>query len=243
MQSVEVRKAVNAIDVARQAAEEIISSLASILKAKSSANVALTGGTVGILTLEVLAQDEFKDQIDFSNVHFWWGDERYVAGNSNDRNANQARVALLNTLAVDESKIHEFPSTDSGLSVEEARDKFEQYIIEAFDSETPSMDLTILGMGPDGHVASLFPGMLSESNNVVAIHNSPKPPAERLSLSMDVINASKKVIFVVSGIDKAEAVAAVHKDPDCELPAAKVAATGITLWIIDEAAGASFWSC
>ena len=243
MQSVEVRKAVNAIDVARQAAEEIISSLASILKAKSSANVALTGGTVGILTLEVLAKDEFKDQIDFSNVHFWWGDERYVAGNSNDRNANQARVALLNTLAVDESKIHEFPSTDSGLSVEEARDKFEQYIIEAFDSETPSMDLTILGMGPDGHVASLFPGMLSESNNVVAIHNSPKPPAERLSLSMDVINASKKVIFVVSGIDKAEAVAAVRKDPDCELPAAKVAATGLTLWIIDESAGASFWSC
>lgn len=243
MQSVEVRKAVNAIDVARQAAEEIISSLASILKAKSSANVALTGGTVGILTLEVLAKDEFKDQIDFSNVHFWWGDERYVAGNSNDRNANQARLALLNTLAVKDSYIHEFPSTDSGLSLDQARDKFEQYIIEAFDSETPSMDLTILGMGPDGHVASLFPGMLSESNNVVAIHNSPKPPAERLSLSMDVINASKKVIFVVSGIDKAEAVAAVHKDPDCELPAAKVAATGITLWIIDEAAGASFWSC
>jgi 6-phosphogluconolactonase len=243
MQSVEVRKAVNAIDVATQAAEEIVSSLASTLKAKPSANVALTGGTVGILTLEVLARDEFKDQIDFSKVHFWWGDERYVAGNSNDRNANQARVALLNTLAVDESNIHEFPSTDSGLSVDEARDKFEQYLLDAFHGESPVMDLTILGMGPDGHVASLFPGMVSDSKNVVAIHNSPKPPAERLSLSMDVINASKKIIFVVSGIDKAEAVEAVHKDPDCELPAAKVAATGLTLWIIDEAAGASFWSC
>jgi 6-phosphogluconolactonase len=243
MQSVEVRKAINAMDVASQAAEEIVSSLATILQAKDSANVALTGGTVGILTLEVLARNIDKDKIDFSKVHFWWGDERYVASDSSDRNANQARVALLEKIAVRELNIHEFPSTDSGLSVNQARDQFEQYLSTAFDGKPPVMDLTIMGMGPDGHVASLFPGMVSDSKNVVAVINSPKPPAQRLSLSMDVINASKKIIFVVSGIDKSEAVEAVHKDPECDLPAAQVAATGLTLWIIDEAAGAAFWSC
>jgi 6-phosphogluconolactonase len=105
------------------------------------------------------------------------------------------------------------------------------------------MDLTILGMGTDGHVASLFPGVVSDSTNVVAVDDSPKPPAQRLSLSMNVINASRKIIFVVSGVDKSQAVEAVHKDPECDLPAAKVAAAGLTLWIIDEAAGAAFWSC
>jgi len=243
MQSVEVRKAINALDVASQAADEIVSSLISILQSKETANVALTGGTVGILTLEVLARTEIQTEVDLSKVNFWWGDERYVASDSNDRNANQARTAFLDVVSVSESNIHEFPSTDSGLSVDQARDQFEQYFLNAFDGNPPVMDLTILGMGPDGHVASLFPGMANDSKNIVAVHNSPKPPAERLSLSMDVINASKKILFVVSGIDKSEAVESVHKDPECELPAAKVSATGQTLWIIDEAAGAAFWSC
>jgi len=243
MQSVEVRKAINALDVARQAADEIVSSLTSILDTKETANVALTGGTVGILTLEVLARSQASNQIDFSKVHFWWGDERFVSSDSSDRNANQARVALLDATAVSESNIHEFPSTDSGLNIDQARDHFEQELLKAFEGNTPSMDLTIMGMGPDGHVASLFPGMNSASKIVVAVHNSPKPPLQRLSLSMDVINASTKIIFVVSGIDKSESVEAVHKDPECDLPAARVAAKGLTLWIIDEAAGASFWGC
>lgn len=243
MQSVEVRKAINALDVASQAAEEIVSSLVSILQAKEIANIALTGGTVGVLTLEVLARSNAKNQIDFSRVHFWWGDDRYVASDSPERNSLQARVALLDAIAVGESNIHEFPATDSGLSLKQARDKFEDYLLTAFDGKSPAMDLMILGMGPDGHVASLFPGKISDATNVVAVDDSPKPPAQRLSLSMNVINASRKIIFVVSGLDKSEAVEAVHKDPECDLPAAKVAATGLTLWIIDEAAGAAFWSC
>ena len=112
-----------------------------------------------------------------------------------------------------------------------------------FGESEPAMDLTILGMGPDGHVASLFPGMNHDGDLVVAVDNSPKPPPERLSFSLDLINRSDKIIFVVAGIDKAEAVESVHKNPECDLPAAKVEAKDQTLWIIDEAAGAAFWSC
>lgn len=243
MKSVEVRKAINASDVASLAADEIIDSLVSIIKAKGVAHIALTGGTAGILTLEVLSKKEDLASVDLSKVHFWWGDERYVEKDSNDRNAIQARNALLNSINVSESNIHEFPAADSGLSVDDAREAFEKYLVSAFEGKTPAMDLTIMGMGPDGHVASLFPGIAYPDQVIVAVHNSPKPPAERLSLSMDVINNSEKVVFVVSGIDKAEAVEAVHKDPECELPAARVSAKGQTIWLIDEAAGASFWSC
>jgi 6-phosphogluconolactonase len=243
MKSVEVRKAINSSDVAQQAAHEVVETLIGTLKIKETANIALTGGTVGILTLDVLSKIVEKNQIDFSRVHFWWGDERYVSSDSKDRNANQAREALLNSLEIPEQNIHEFPSTDSGLTVDEARDQFEQTFLTAFNVSGPVMDLTLLGMGPDGHVASLFPGMSHLEKNVVSITDSPKPPAERLSLSMEVINSSEKIVFVVSGIDKSEAVEDVHKNPECELPAAKVSAKGLTLWIIDEAAGASFWSC
>jgi 6-phosphogluconolactonase len=243
LKSVEVRKAINASDVANLAADEIIESLVSIIKAKGVAHIALTGGTVGILTLEVLAKKEDLASVDLSKVHFWWGDERYVDKDSNDRNATQARTALLNSINVSESNIHEFPAADSGLSVDDAREAFENLLVSAFEGKTPAMDLTIMGMGPDGHVASLFPGIVYPNQMVVAVHNSPKPPAERLSLSMDVVNNTQKVVFVVSGIDKAEAVEAVHKNPECELPAARVSAKGQTIWFIDEAAGASFWSC
>ncbi len=243
MRSVEVRKAVNAADVAKQAAEEIVETLKSVLRSKEEAHVALTGGTVGILTLEVLSKSLDINQIDFSKVHFWWGDERYISSDSMDRNSKQAREAFLSSIAVPESNIHEFPSSDSGLDLEEAKSRFEESLLVAFAGEKPGMDLTILGMGPDGHVASLFPGVTHPASLVVAVHDSPKPPAQRLSLNMDVINNSAKVLFVVSGIDKAEAVEAVHKNPECELPAAQVEANGLTLWIIDEAAGASFWSC
>lgn len=243
MKSVEVRKAINAFDVANQATTEIVETLTSVLKAKDVAHIALTGGTVGILTLEVLSTNTDFNQVDFSKVHFWWGDERFVGSDSKDRNAKQAREALLSLIAVPESNIHEFLSTDTGLDVDQARTRFEQDILQAFGGKTPSMDLTILGMGPDGHVASLFPGESHDESVVLAIHDSPKPPADRLSLSMEVINNSEKIVFVVSGVDKAEAVEAVHKDPECKLPAAKVSAKGLTLWIIDEAAGASFWSC
>jgi 6-phosphogluconolactonase len=243
MKSVEIRRADNASDVAKQAAIEIIATINQALKKQETFNIALTGGTVGILTLEVLGQQNELADLDLSKVHFWWGDERFVASESVDRNSNQARQALLDTIDVTSSNVHEFPSSDQGLDLETARTSFENELLTAFAGKSPKMDLTILGMGPDGHVASLFPGHEHNRSLIVSEHNSPKPPAQRLSMSMDLINNSERIIFVVSGIDKAEAISSVHQDTDCELPAAKVSAQGETLWIIDQAAGSAFWSC
>ena len=243
MKSVEVRKATNPIDVAQQASFEIIETIKNVLVKKNSVHIALTGGTVGILTLEVLGKAITEQNLDISKVHFWWGDERFVESNSKDRNFIQAKTAMPNVLGTESAKIHAFPASDEGLDLESARRHFTQHIKDVLGESQPAMDLTILGMGPDGHVASLFPGMNHDGDLVVAVDNSPKPPPERLSFSLDLINRSDKIIFVVAGIDKAEAVESVHKNPECDLPAAKVEAKSQTLWIIDEAAGAAFWSC
>jgi len=241
----EIRRAINAADVAQLASREILETLEQALANKSKINLSLTGGTVGILTLSVLAEQPDLERIDFTRVHIWWGDERFVEANSPDRNAVQARDAFLKKINIPESNIHEFPASNQGLSLTTARSSFEELVNAHFDERVPLFDLTILGMGPDGHIASLFPGHeeLSAEAIVVAEPNSPKPPSERLSFGFDALNNSQKIIFVVSGIDKANAVKEVHTNENCELPAAKVVALGETIWFIDQAAGGEFWSC
>lgn len=243
MKSVEVRRAVNAMDVATQAAAEVVETIKAFLSQKEAVHVALTGGTVGILTLDVLGKSLLSDEIDLSKVHFWWGDERFVPSDSNDRNFIQAKNAMADSIILESLNINPFPSSDNDLELQTARTQFQEHIEIVFGESQPAMDLTILGMGPDGHVASLFPGSEWNSDLIVAVEDSPKPPPQRLSFSMDLINRSEKILFVVAGIDKAEAVEAIHKNPECVLPAAQVEAKGQTLWIVDEAAGAAFWSC
>jgi 6-phosphogluconolactonase len=243
VQSVEIRRAINAQDVAEQASAEIVTSLTSLLEKQEQVHLALTGGTVGIKTLGALAQDTELGKLDLNRIHIWWGDERYVEQNSPDRNANQAREALLAHVDFPKENIHEFPATDSRLSVVESAEVFQKHIEEVFAGEQPKMDLTILGMGPDGHIASLFPGYTYPSTDIVSIDSSPKPPSERISFSFEMLNRSTKIIFVVSGIDKAEAVEKIHTETECVLPAANVSALNETIWFIDEAAGAAFWNC
>ena len=240
MQSVEIRRALDSADVAEQAADFILERL---LAAKNSFHVTLTGGTVGILTLKHLAQKTELKAVNFNNIHFWFSDERYVAKESPDRNALQARTALLNSLDIPKENIHEMPAADQYPDLVAATDAFNLELERAFLGVEPEFNLTVLGMGPDGHVASLFPGHTYPESLIVSEADSPKPPPQRISMSYQLLNSSKEVLFVVSGVDKAEAIEKVHQDPNCDLPAAKVAARGQTVWIIDQAAGAAFWSC
>lgn len=240
MQTVEIIRAHDGFDVANQAADLI---LARLLSAKGMFHLALTGGTVGILTLKALATREEVADIDLRKIHFWFGDERFVAADSSERNAVQAKNALLDGLKLPIENLHEMPASDEFTDLDQAVLSFNREIEIQFAGGTPAMDLTILGMGPDGHIASLFPGHDYRSTLIVGEDNSPKPPAQRISMSYGLINSSKEILFVVSGIDKAEAIEKVHKDPACDLPAAQIAAVGKTTWIIDQAAGATFWSC
>lgn len=241
MTVVEINKAINAPDVADRGSTALFEVLQKLQSVQDRIDIGLTGGTVGILTLKHFSERSNLDLIDFSKVHFWFGDERYVESTSSDRNANQARSAMLDKLQISPEFVHEFPAKDSGLELAEAAQLFDEYIREELDEK--HIDFMFMGMGPDGHVASLFPGHDYPNKTIVAEANSPKPPAERLSMSFEFINRTKEVVFVVSGIDKAEAIEDVHKNPNSTLPAARIKATQRTLWIIDEAAGAAFWSC
>lgn len=231
--------------VADAVALAVLEKLASVLLSKPFAHFVVTGGTVGIASLASLARLD-DGSVDWSRVHVWWGDERFVEQTSGDRNAVQARNAWLNHCAVPESNIHEFPSSDQGVDLHSAREMFEQELarFSSADAPYPEFDLLLLGMGPDGHVASLFPGHEHSAEAVVvAIDNSPKPPPMRLSLNYGVINAAAEVWFTIAGADKADAVAVAFGDEPQSLPIGRVSGKARTVWFVDQTAGVRTWGC
>ena len=241
----EIIRCDNAIDVAGLAARAFIERVVELQSAGDDVHVSLTGGTVGILTLKTLAREPDLERIDKNRLHIWWGDERFVEADSDQRNAKQAKEALLNHWDIPCANVHEFAASDQGLNIDEAADAFRQHVAEVFGQSLPKIDIAFLGMGPDGHVNSLFPGSAHPLANqiVYAETNSPKPPAGRLSFNYEATNAASEIWFVVSGSDKAEAAEKVLGDENCVLPAAQIAGKNLTKWFIDQAAGAAFWSC
>lgn len=231
--------------VADAVAAAALEKLASVLGLKPQAHFVVTGGTVGIASLASLARLD-DGSVDWSRVHVWWGDERFVEHASGDRNAVQARNAWLNHCAVPAENIHEFPASDQGLDIHAASQLFEQELarFSSADAAYPEFDLLLLGMGPDGHIASLFPGQEHDPEAVVvAIEDSPKPPPMRLSLNYGVINAASEVWFTVAGADKADAVSVAFGDDPQSLPVGRVSGKLRTVWFLDQTAGARTWGC
>ena len=215
--------------VADAVALAVLEKLASVLQAQPLAHFVVTGGTVGIASLASLAR------LDDGSVDW-----------SGDRNAVQARNAWLNHCAVPSENIHEFPASDQGLDIQAASQLFEQELarFSSADAAYPEFDLLLLGMGPDGHIASLFPGQDHDSAAVVvAVENSPKPPPMRLSLNYGVINAASEVWFTVAGSDKADAVSVAFGDDPQSLPVGRVSGKPRTVWFLDQTAGARTWGC
>ena len=227
--------------VADNTAAKLIEKLASLLAAKDEIHLVLTGGTVGIATLASIWANPSHTDIDFTRVNFWWGDERFVASDSPDRNALQAKNALLKNLKLDPSKIHEFPSTDSGLNLQQAAAEFSNHV----ETVKPNFDIVLLGMGPDGHIASLFPGKSLPKAGlwIIAEEDSPKPPPQRLSFTYEALNSADEVWFVVAGADKQDAVAVAMGDQPEELPVGRVHGRILTQWFIDSTAGTKAFGC
>lgn len=231
----------SAAEVASAAADAFYEKLGQILAHKPEAHIVLTGGTVGIATLAAIGDHELAKSTNFSRVNFWWGDERYVASDSAERNAGQARSALLRKIAIDESKIHEFPSTDAGQTLDAAAELFTEHVLAV----SPVFDLVFMGMGPDGHICSLFPGKPTPPAGalVIAEHNSPKPPPERLSFTYEAINNAEEIWFLVAGSDKQEAVSVAFGDSPESLPVGRVRGTSKTVWFVDAGAANATWGC
>ena len=205
------------------------------------AHLVLTGGSMGARTVTALAKRRLP-KTTWSKVHVWWGDERFVPEGHEDRNDQQARDAGLERLPVPPSHLHPAPagSTADELPAAAAEWASELAAQAPEGEQAPRFDVVLLGVGPDAHVASLFPDrdeLAVTDQATVFVTGSPKPPPLRLSLTVPAINRAHHVWFVVAGADKAEAVAAArraHDDP--HLPASWVRGTHETVWWLDQAA-------
>lgn len=227
--------------VAKNVAEAFFVKMDEVLATKPLAHVAITGGTVGIAALAEIAANDRAASFDFNRINFWWGDERFVESDSGDRNAVQAKKALFSKIQIDASRLHEFPSADNGLTLDEAAANFAAYVADI----KPHFDLVFLGMGPDGHINSLFPGkpIPAEGVLVIAEHNSPKPPPQRLSFTYEAMNAADEIWFTVAGADKADAVNVAFGDDPTSLPVGRVHGKSKTVWFVDQTAGTTTWGC
>lgn len=196
-------------------------------------HVALTGGTVARLVHRRVAARAPGSGVDWDRVVFWFGDERFVDSRSEDRNALQAREDLLDVVGA--SRVHEMPASDQCAGVQEAARQYGDLLRAEGGG---AFDLVMLGMGPDGHVASLFPGhpQLDVQDTIaVPVIDSPKPPPERVSLTFAALNRSRAVWFLVTGAEKADAVAraCAYEGTVDETPARGVKGPSIT-WYLDQ---------
>ena len=234
--------------MAEAAAARLITRIVDAQSARGSASVVLTGGRNGNQLLSAIAGSPARDAVDWSRLDLWWGDERYLPAGHPDRNATQAVAELLEKVPVDPSRVHEMPSSDGpdGEDVESAAERYAEELAKAARPDdhgrVPTFDVLLLGVGPDTHVASLFPehpGVRETERTVVGVRGAPKPPPVRVSLTLPAIRAAREVWLLAAGEDKAEAVALALSGPgEVQAPASGARGRARTLWLLDRAAAA-----
>ncbi len=206
------------------------------------AHIVLTGGGTGVKLLKHLG--DHGEAIDWSAVHLYWGDERYVPADDDDRNDKQAREALLDHIDIPAANVHAMPASDGefGDDIDAAALAYEQVLAANAQqgAPTPDFDVHLLGMGGEGHVNSLFPhtpAVRETVRQVVGVTDSPKPPPRRITLTLPAVQRSREVWLVVAGAEKADAVAAaVGGAAPVDVPAAGGVGREATVWLLDEAA-------
>jgi 6-phosphogluconolactonase len=220
--------------LAAAAAGELLSRLATAQEAGRTPQIALTGGSIAHRLHLDLARLSPGSEVDWSDVVVWWGDERFMGPASPDRNAGQARAAFLD--AVGATRVHEMPSTENAATPDEGAAAYSDELREHGSGE---FEVVMLGVGPDGHIASLFPGQPTldvEDQIAVGVTGSPKPPPERISLTFAALRRARSVWFLVSGEEKAGAVARALGGADLhDIPAAGVLGREETIWFLDRA--------
>ena len=218
------------MDLARAAAEHFV--------AKSPRTVALSGGSTPKILFELLADpnEPFRDRIPWSDIHFFWSDERHVPPDHPESNYRMAYEAMLSRVPVVPGNVHRVPSENANAA--EAASEYEQTLIETTQQTLPQLDLILLGLGPDGHTASIFPGseVLHETKRLVAAPWVEKFQAYRITMTLPLLNNGASVVFLVSGAEKAKIVKEVLEGPE-KYPAQAIKPThGKLLWMLDEGA-------
>ncbi len=226
------------------AGERLIGVIDAAVAARGQALIVLTGGGNGNRLMSYLAAQ--AKRVDWAKVHLFWGDERYVSPDDDERNDKQAREALLNHIDIPARNVHAMPARDSefGSDLAAAALSYEQLLAANAESgdPAPNFDVHLLGVGPEGHINSLFPdtsAVRETTRLVVGVEDSPKPPPLRITLTLPAIQRSREVWLLVSGSEKADAVAAAVGGADpVSIPAAGGVGREQTVWFLDNEAAA-----
>ncbi|UXA20242.1 6-phosphogluconolactonase [Mycobacterium sp. SMC-4] len=223
------------------AGDRLVGAVTAAIDARGVAHIVLTGGGTGIGMLEHVGGR--ADEIDWSRVHIYWGDERFVPRDDPERNEKQAREALLDHVGIPAANVNPMAASDGefGDALDAAAQAYAHLLAEAGGADpTPVFDVHLLGMGGEGHVNSLFPdtaAVRETTRTVVGVTDSPKPPPRRITLTLPAIQRSREVWLVVSGEGKADAVAAaIGGAQPVDLPAAGAVGSEQTVWLLDAAA-------
>lgn len=231
----------NSDELSEKVAEWLVEYVNEILKKQDRFTIALSGGSTPKKLYTLLASDRYKNKIDWSKLHFFWGDERFVPFEDERNNAKMAYDDLLAHVPVNKENIHVM-KTD-GLKPEESAADYEKLLHQYFDDKLNSFDLVLLGLGNDAHTLSLFPGYnhVRENNKWALSFFLKQQDMYRITLTAPVVNMASRVAFLISGGDKAASlyhVMAGEHDPDL-YPAQIIQPFNSELyWFLDEAAAA-----
>jgi 6-phosphogluconolactonase len=221
------------------AGDRLVAAIIDAIDKRATAHIVLTGGGSGIGLLKRVG--ERSNEIDWSRVHLYWGDERFVPADDGERNDKQAGEALLDHVAIPAANVHPMAASDGefGDDLDAAAAGYERALAaNADEGPVPDFDVHLLGMGDEGHINSLFPhtrAVQESERSVVGVVDSPKPPPRRITLTLPAVRRSREVWLIVSGAAKADAVAAAvgGADPN-EVPAAGAVGREATVWLLDE---------
>lgn len=231
--------------VAQAAAARLLLLLGDRTVEGDPVHISITGGSLGTAIWEKVSQSPLVETVDWSCVHVWWSDERFLPTGDAERNAHQVFEAFFDNGPVPAANLHVIGASDQYSTQHEAARAYARELADFAERghRAPRFALSLLGMGPDGHLASLFPGgpdIRLDEADVVGVENSPKPPPDRVSMTLPMINASDRIWFLVSGEDKQDAFRRVLSQRDgqpsadalVETPASGARGTEETLYLV-----------
>lgn len=217
--------------------EELARGAAEYFVAQMPETVALSGGSTPKLMFQILA-DQFRDEVEWSRIQFFWSDERHVPPDHAESNYRMANEALLAHVPVAPENVHRVDGENPNAA--EAATEYEETIIAVTKQPLPRLDLIFLGLGTDGHTASIFPGseVLHETDRLVAAPYVEKFKSHRITMTLPLLNNGAAIVFLVSGAEKAEIVKEVLEGEN-EYPAKAVRPVqGELIWMLDKEAAA-----
>jgi 6-phosphogluconolactonase len=223
----------DADSAAERAARDIVRHIEEVRRQGRTPNIALTGGDTPQRAYEVLAREPEH----WRDVEVWWGDERCVAPDDEQSNYRMAALALLDPAGIAPERVHRM---EGELGPDRGAQRYGQLLRERIEGEpVPVFDLILLGIGPEGHIASLFPYaetlQAGEDAVCLPVHDSPKPPPQRITLSLAVLRAARRCMLLATGACKADAISAMLAEPTPSVPASLLVRERLTV-IVDDAA-------